>query len=122
MKSNLRFSSNQHLKHAVQFKTLYENGYKISGNGYTAFFLPSAFPESRIGISVSKRYGNAVFRNRHKRRIREQFRQHQPGFRRPLDIVIALHYNLPRPEWQRAELIRIFEWLANFDFSLESST
>lgn len=42
---------------------------------------------SRIGIVASRKVGNAVVRNRSKRRLREVFRLNQQTFAAPLDIV-----------------------------------
>lgn len=48
---------------------------------------PNGLPESRVGFAVGKRVGNAVIRNRTKRRIREILRRLplRPGY----DIVIV---------------------------------
>ena len=44
----------------------------------------------RVGISVSKRVGNAVCRNKLKRRFRELFRLRQHSLKRACDVVISL--------------------------------
>ena len=44
--------------------------------------------QTRIGLSVSRKVGNAVMRNRWKRLIREAFRLQQSELPRGLDIVI----------------------------------
>ncbi len=49
-------------------------------------------PCARIGISASKRVGNAVARNRLKRRFRELFRLHQLEIRPEADIVISIRF------------------------------
>ena len=43
---------------------------------------------SRLGITVSRKVGNAVVRNRLKRRIREWFRSERDRLREPLDLVV----------------------------------
>jgi len=43
---------------------------------------------SRVGIIVTKKVGNAVFRNRVKRWVRESYRLTRPVIRQSVDIVI----------------------------------
>ena len=44
--------------------------------------------QTRLGLSVSRKVGNAVVRNHWKRRIRESFRLQQSDLPRGLDIVV----------------------------------
>lgn len=53
------------------FRAVYKNGRLIFGRYLAAHFLPIDNDEIKIGISVSKKVGNAVIRNRIKRRIRD---------------------------------------------------
>lgn len=43
---------------------------------------------SRLGITVSRKVGNAVCRNQLKRWVRELFRKHRKQFSQPLDVSI----------------------------------
>lgn len=45
----------------------------------------------RLGVTVSKRVGNAVIRNRVKRRIREWFRHAREGLPKGSDIVVIAY-------------------------------
>ena len=56
----------------------------------TAYYLPNGQDHNRVGISVSKKVGNAVCRNRAKRIIRAAYRLNEECFRRGLDIVFAV--------------------------------
>lgn len=47
---------------------------------------------TRLGVVVSRRLGNAVIRNRFKRRIREAFRAIQQDLPRDVDVIC-----IPRP-------------------------
>lgn len=46
-----------------------------------------SFP-TRLGVTVSRKVGNAVIRNRVKRLLREYFRQHYSGFIGNISILI----------------------------------
>jgi ribonuclease P protein component len=54
----------------------------------TIFFVPNELDRKRLGIIASKKIGNAVARNRAKRRIREVFRKLKHRMEPALDIVI----------------------------------
>jgi ribonuclease P protein component len=45
-------------------------------------------PSSRLGITVGRKAGPSVERNRFKRRVREWFRRHRHRIERPVDIVV----------------------------------
>ena len=46
-------------------------------------------PSFRLGVSTSKRVGNAVLRNRIRRRVRELVRARLKGLQRGWDVVIV---------------------------------
>lgn len=48
----------------------------------------------RLGLTVSRKVGRAVWRNRVRRVLREFFRLHQAMIDRPLDIVVVPKRNL----------------------------
>ncbi|MBT3388596.1 MAG: ribonuclease P protein component [Desulfobacula sp.] len=71
-----------------QFLYLSEHGKKIYTDSFIALVMQSEAPNNRIGITVSKKIGNAVERNRIKRIIREYFRHHKEMISGPKDINI----------------------------------
>jgi len=58
------------------------------------FAVPNGLPHSRLGLSVSKKIGNAVVRNRWKRLIREAFRTSQSVLPGGLDLVVLPQRNV----------------------------
>ena len=58
------------VKESKDFKKILDNNrYKVSNN-FKIFYINNEYKYSRFGISVSKKLGNAVFRNKYKRKIR----------------------------------------------------
>lgn len=69
------FPKNERLLKRPEFQTVLENGKKIVNNYLILVGAPSSSKGiSRMGIIASKKVGNAVARNKVKRRIRESFR------------------------------------------------
>jgi len=58
--------------------------------------LPNTFQWSRLGLTVSKKIGNAVQRNLVKRRLREYFRLHKAHLPRSRDIVFTAKPGAPK--------------------------
>ena len=56
---------------------------------FVVLSVPSDDEGSRLGVTVSRRVGVAVARNRVKRRVREFFRLHRNELQPPSDIVIV---------------------------------
>ena len=60
---------------------------------YTIIFKKNGLGVTRLGITVIKKIGNAVKRNRVKRLVREFFRLNKSYFPQGYDIVVAARKN-----------------------------
>jgi len=69
-------------------KVMVEGRKKVVDRTCTLFFLPNSLGRKRLCIIVSRKIGNAVNRNRAKRKIREIFRRHKNLGERDMDIVV----------------------------------
>ena len=56
---------------------------------------PSPEPAGRVGVTVTKKVGHAVARNRVKRRVREVFRRHRDLFPAGIDVVFIAKRDAP---------------------------
>jgi ribonuclease P protein component len=86
--TNHSFPSSARLKKRREFLAIQGRGHKVWGRRFIYYIRRGSTNRIRIGITTSKKVGNAVRRNRIRRLVREAFRQ-QPEFNSvPLDIVI----------------------------------
>lgn len=79
MEKRLRFPKSRRLTRDMEFQRVRVEGKAVRGNMLTIGFLKSTDPSKKVraGFITSKRVGNAVVRNRTRRRLREIFRKHQ---------------------------------------------
>jgi ribonuclease P protein component len=72
------FSRDDRLRKRREFEECYASGVRVSGRHVQVFFLAGDSPgRPRLGISVPRRVGSAVERNRVRRRLREIFRRNR---------------------------------------------
>ena len=82
----MKYSCALKLNHV--FRRLYHsNGV---GSGFLVLYArPNHLMCNRVGITVSKKLGHAVIRNRIRRRLREVYRLNEEKFRPGYDIVVV---------------------------------
>jgi ribonuclease P protein component len=85
-----RFTKADRLLERAEFVHLATNAPRLSDRRFIVFYEAGKQSRTRIGITVSRKVGNAVTRNRIKRLVREFFRVNRTMVTRPWDIhVIA---------------------------------
>ena len=109
--SDRRFSRSRRLTAKRQYSAVHENGTRVRSPSFTLLGLASPSATSRIGITVSRKVGGAVVRNRVKRMFREIFRYNRATLAPPLDLVVVARPGVH--ERSSAELAR--EFLKRFD-------
>ncbi|MFA9556242.1 ribonuclease P protein component [Evansella sp. AB-rgal1] len=77
------------LKKNEDFQIIFQQGTSVANRQFVVYYLRKADQEcARIGLSVSKKLGNAVTRNRIKRLMREALSILLPDISKNYDVVI----------------------------------
>jgi ribonuclease P protein component len=99
----LTFPRTHRLISADDFSAVYDARVRESRGPLIVFALPNVLGHGRLGLSVSRKVGNAVRRNRIRRLLRESFRHMQHDLPRGYDVVIVVrpHEPLLLADYQR---------------------
>lgn len=85
-----RFRRRERLRHARDFQRVYNKRHSAADSALVVYMAPNDLEWSRLGISVSRRIGNAVVRVRSRRKIREAFRRCKSDLPRGMDIICVV--------------------------------
>ena len=77
------------LKQNHEFRRLYNKGKSAVSPYFVIYCRRTGRPVNRLGITTGVKLGNAVKRNRARRRIRELYRTHEGDLLTGYDIVIV---------------------------------
>ncbi|MCW8130124.1 MAG: ribonuclease P protein component [Planctomycetota bacterium] len=76
------------LRESTDFQRVYNAQEALHGPNVVVFYCANGLPLARMGVSVGRKHGNAVRRNRIKRVLREAFRQAQDILPSGYDYVL----------------------------------
>jgi ribonuclease P protein component len=107
------FSRQERIRLKKDFKRGYEQGKKIVSSSFVLYLDAGNETQfyRRLGITVSKRVGNAVIRNRCKRLMREIFRKNKEQFPQGTDIVVVVRRKMVQKRYSavQEELLRLLQ-------------
>jgi len=84
-----RFPKERRLRKRIEYLRVQRQGVKASSRNFLLFTRRNGLGHARLGITVSKRVGNSVRRNRLKRLVREVYRLNRDLFPVFLDVVVV---------------------------------
>ena len=94
----MKFSSALKLNHI--FRRLYAT--PAQANGYLVLYARrNRSAQNRVGITVGKKLGHAVVRNRIRRRLREVYRLNEAKFAPGWDIVVVARSRCIKADFQK---------------------
>ena len=87
-----RFRPHEHLRRPADFQAVYDRRRSAADGTLVVYARENGLSYSRVGLSVSKKFGSAVRRNRVRRLLREAFRLTKAELPAGYDLVL-----IPRP-------------------------
>ncbi|MCP5005170.1 MAG: ribonuclease P protein component [Planctomycetes bacterium] len=111
-----RFSRNERLRKRKEFQTVFQKGKVFGNDQITVYALLNKTEISRLGITVGRKFGNAVKRNRLKRIFREAYRLNKHLLNRSVDLII-----IPRSGFSDLALKSIEEKFKNLLVRIDES-
>lgn len=88
--SQFSFEKHERIKKRKDFLKVYEDGVRVNSKHFIVILSRNQAGNKRLGITVTKKVGNAVKRNRIKRLLREFFRLNKEALPDSFDIVIIV--------------------------------
>ena len=102
MTAGQRFRPQDRIRKRSEYQAVYDKGRRIPSGSFVLFVMRNVAGRPRLGITVTRRVGGAVRRNRAKRLVREIFRRHKAELM-DVDIVVNGRAALPDADYRRLE-------------------
>ena len=102
-KTDLRFPREARIRSRAEYLQVQSAGLRTRGRNLIILSIDNSLPITRFGITVSRKTGNAVTRNRIKRRLREIQRQNHSRFVFGKDMVVIATRQAPGASYAELE-------------------
>src|SRR5438270_694565 len=85
---SFRFRKDEHLRRPADFQRVYDRRRSVSDDWLIVYACENDVGHLRLGLSVSRKYGQATRRNRLRRLYREAFRLSRHHMPTGLDLIL----------------------------------
>jgi ribonuclease P protein component len=112
--TSFAFPQTSRLKTPEEFQRVYDRKKSASDNILIVYGCENEHGRPRVGLSVSKKVGNAVVRNRYKRLFREAFRLTQHELPPGIDLILIPRLGVAPPslEFWKSSLLKLSQQIA----------
>jgi len=102
-KGRFKLTRAERISKSQDYQRLFKTGKRFRFPEFTLIVAPNSLLVSRIGISVGKRFGKAVKRNRAKRLCRELFRLNKYNLPKGIDVIFLPKRQILHTNWQKLQ-------------------
>ena len=95
-----RLRKGDRLKRRPDFRRVQDSGQRVHTRHFLLVLAVSPRASGRVGVTVTRKVGNAVERNRVKRVVREVYRRHRGWFPDGVDVVFIAKRGAPAIDFE----------------------
>ena len=88
------------LKENYEFRRVYQRGASAVSGSMVVYCRKNRLGRSRLGITASTKIGNAVTRNRARRRLREVYRLNRDRLKTGWDLILVARGRTASDSWR----------------------
>lgn len=107
MRTNL--TKEERLKRRSDINRVFASNRSVSCYGAKLLYRENGYGRNRITVTLVRKYGNAVERNRAKRVVREAYRLTKPSLKTGYDLIVVLYPNEDTYRKRSLQLKRLCE-------------
>ncbi len=100
---NETLSLRERIRKKKDFSHLYKKGKRYKGKYLNLIYLANDLNFSRMAVVIGGKAGNAVKRNKVKRRIRALFRRNKNLLKSPYDIIVIARKEIILASWPKLQ-------------------
>ena len=106
-----RFAKGSRLLRRPEYLRVQRGGRKLHTRSLLILVKPNRLGRTRLGIAVSRKFGNSVHRNHAKRLVREVFRRNRSLFPGRMDLVV-----IPKRTRHRCDYHSLVQEISGLDW------